>query len=159
MRNKVFLFIVFLIMVALDQLSKEAVRASFNLYESKEVIAGLFNITYVMNPGAAFGIFNDKSELFRQILFIGLTIVACILIVYMITKEYEYKMRTFGYTMVLAGAVGNMIDRIRFGTVVDFLDFYHKSWHWYTFNIADCCITAGVALVVIDVLFFNRKVL
>ncbi len=156
MNRKIILPLLFIIGLALDQISKFAVQANLQLYESVPVIPGLFNITYVLNPGAAFGILRGQSESFRIGFFVGMTILSCILIFVLIIREYSYKVRTFAYTAVMSGAVGNMIDRLRVGKVVDFLDFYFKNWHWYTFNIADCFITVGIGVLLLDLLFLNK---
>lgn len=154
--RKACLTLLFIVLLALDQLSKVLVQSNMVVGESRTVIKGLFNITYVFNPGAAFGIFNSQPEMFRKIFFIGITVVACALIIYLIYKDYNYRLRTISYVMILAGAVGNFIDRVRMGMVVDFLDVYWKNWHWYTFNIADCCITFAVGLLLWE-MFLNRK--
>ncbi|MDR2870044.1 MAG: signal peptidase II [Deferribacteraceae bacterium] len=151
------LIILFIVLLAADQLSKLAVQQSLRLYESVEVIAGLFNITYVLNPGAAFGIFQNQPESFRKIFFIVVTIVAVIMIFMMLRKDYAYRLRSVAYVMIIVGAVGNAIDRIRVGMVVDFLDVYYKSFHWYTFNVADICITSGVGLLLLEMLLLSKK--
>lgn len=147
------MFVAFLI---IDQLSKLAVQANMLLFESKTIIPGFFNITYILNPGAAFGIFRGQPESFRKAFFIIVTVIACIFLLVLLYKEFSYKLRTFAYTAVIAGAIGNMIDRIRVGKVVDFLDFYVKDFHWYAFNFADCCITVGIAVLILD-MFVNKK--
>ena len=148
--------IIFCLFLALDQISKFAVQANLRLNESVEIIPGLFNLTYALNPGAAFGILRGQSETFRILFFVGMTVLACVLIFALIVREYHYKLRTFAYTAVMAGALGNMIDRLRIGKVVDFLDFYFKSWRWYTFNIADSFITVSIAILIIDLLLLNK---
>ena len=158
MSRKIVLPVLFCVFIALDQITKFVVQAKLQLYDSVEVIPGLFNITYVLNPGAAFGILREQSEIFRVAFFTGMTILACILILTLIIREYRFKVRTFAYTAVLAGALGNMIDRLRVGKVVDFLDFYFKNWHWYTFNVADCLITVSIGALLIDILFLNKGV-
>ncbi|MDR2869282.1 MAG: signal peptidase II [Deferribacteraceae bacterium] len=156
MRKFILLF-AFIALTIADQASKLAVQANFKLFDSVEVIPNLFNLTYVLNPGAAFGIFNTQSETFRQIFFVAVTLVAVVLILWMLRKEYAFVLRSVAYTMIIAGAMGNLIDRIRVGMVVDFLDFYFKDFHWYTFNVADVYITTGVGLLLIDMLIFDRK--
>jgi len=158
MNRKILLPVLFCLLLFLDQISKFAVQANMQIYDSVEIIPGLFNITYVLNPGAVFGILRGQSDTFRVWFFSGMTILACILIFVLIIREYRYKIRTFAYTAVIAGAVGNMIDRLRIGQVVDFLDFYFKNWHWYTFNIADSFITVSVGILLIDMLLLNKGV-
>lgn len=156
MNRKIFLIILFVALLAADQLSKLAVQANMELYQSIQVIPGFFSITYVLNPGAAFGIFRDHPEIFRRLFFIGVTSIAIIFFVVLLVKEYNNKLRSIAYVMVIAGALGNMIDRVRLGMVVDFLDFYFRGWHWYTFNIADCCVTIGIGLLLVDIIFFDK---
>lgn len=145
-------------MLLLDQVAKYAVQAKMALYDSVTVIGGFFNLTYTLNPGAAFGMFAEFSPQFRLYFFITLTLIICGLIVYLIKKEYAFRVRSFAYTMIIAGAIGNAIDRVRIGMVVDFLDVYFKQWHWYTFNLADSWITVGVALVFIS-MFVEKPLL
>ncbi len=144
-KYKVF-FITFLIVVILDQITKFIIRDSFTIHQSIEVIQGIFNLTYIRNPGAAFGMFRDGSELFRQIFFIGTSIVALIMIVYFYHKTVDGLLTKLGFSLIAGGAVGNLIDRIIFGEVIDFIDVYWKSYHWPAFNIADSAITIGVGI-------------
>ncbi|MDR0454160.1 MAG: signal peptidase II [Deferribacteraceae bacterium] len=156
MNRKIILPAMFCVVVTLDQITKFAVKTNMRLYDSVEIIPGLFNIMYVLNPGAAFGMFGGHSEMFRTIFFIGMTALACIMILALIIREYRFKVRTFAYTAVISGAIGNMLDRLHTGKVVDFLDFYFKNWHWYTFNIADSFITVGIAVLLLDFFVFNK---
>ena len=155
--KKAFVPVLFSFFLLADQLSKLAVQKTLRLYEAVEVIPSLFNIVYVRNPGSAFGLFAELSPMFRQIFFAVITLIACFFLLTLIKKEYSYKLRVIAYTAIIAGAVGNLIDRLRFNYVVDFLDFYYKSYHWYTFNIADVCITCGVALLMIDWVFGKKQ--
>lgn len=152
MSRKIALPFMFVILLVVDQITKLAVQANLSLYQSVEVIPGFFNITYVLNPGAAFGILQGHPPLFRKIFFLLATIAACVVLLMLMYREYSHRLRSFAYMAVIAGAVGNFIDRLRIDKVVDFLDVYYKSYHWYTFNFADCCITVGVALLLIDVI-------
>jgi len=109
--------------VFLDQITKAAIVKNFLLHESHTVMDGFFNIVYVMNPGAAFGFLADMSETFRYLFFIGITVLVMMLIIYYIVKiESQNRFYVISLTLIFAGAVGNLIDRIRFGAVVDFLD-------------------------------------
>jgi signal peptidase II len=157
MKSKIILPMFFLVLLGLDQASKFLVKTTMQLYETVNVIPGFFNLTYVLNPGAAFGMFAGSSPMFRQIFFVAITVIVCIIIVFMIKKEYNLKFRSLAYTMVVAGAIGNMVDRLRGGVVVDFIDLYFKDWRWYTFNIADTWITVGVAFLLIDMVIFERR--
>jgi signal peptidase II len=143
--------------VILDQITKSAIAARFVLHESYPVIDGLFNLVYIMNPGAAFGFLAGASAMFRYFFFIGVTIVALVLILYYLIKSKPRSLLIVSsLTLIFAGAVGNLIDRIRFGAVVDFLDVYISSAHWPAFNVADSAITVGAILMIWEMII-NRK--
>ncbi len=141
-------FIILLTLLGLDQFSKYLVLAHLELYEVRPLIPGFFNLVHVTNKGAAFSMFASVDSPLRHYFFVavnsaaflGLTIAA-------------WKMRTHhllyrvSFAMIAAGAVGNLIDRLRFGAVIDFLDFYLGSYHWPAFNVADSAILVGVALL------------
>ena len=156
MNRKIILPVMFVVFLIADQVSKIAVQTNMKLSESITVIPGFFNITYVLNPGAAFGIFGNMPDLFRKVFFVGITLAACVFILYLLYKEFNYKLRSFAYIAIVAGAIGNLIDRIRLSQVVDFLDFHIGNFHWYTFNLADCYITVGVAVLILD-MFINKN--
>jgi len=142
------------IMVLADQISKTVVRNTMSLYESISVIPEFFHLTYVTNDGMAFGInfplgiyvFSAISIIFTGFLFWYLWSI----------KDDEIVVRT-GVALILAGAIGNLIDRIFLGEVVDFLDFMIGDFHWYVFNLADSCVTVGLGFVLYDSLILNRK--
>ena len=142
------------IMVLTDQISKTVVRNTMSLYESIPVIPEFFHLTYVTNDGMAFGIsfpfgiyiFSAISIIFTGFLFWYLWSI----------KDDEIVVRT-GVALILAGAIGNLIDRIFLGEVVDFLDFMIGNFHWYVFNLADSCVTVGLGFVLYDSLILNRK--
>jgi signal peptidase II len=148
-KNILILVIVTVVVVAMDQLTKQAVVSRFSPHESYPVIDGFFNFVYVLNPGAAFGFLAKASEGFRSLFFIGVTALVMGLIAYYVVKsEQENTLNVFGLTLIFSGAVGNLLDRVRFGAVVDFLDFYIHSWHWPAFNVADSAITMGAVLMI-----------
>jgi len=145
------------VIIALDQITKSAVTARFSLHETLTLIPGLFNLVYVMNPGAAFGFLADASPGFRYAFFTGVTVLAAGLIVYYLVKSSPRNRLLVGsLTLIFGGAVGNLIDRIRFGAVVDFLDVYIGASHWPAFNVADSAITVGAILMIWEMLR-NRK--
>ncbi len=145
------------VIIALDQITKSAVTTRFTLHEVLPVIPGLFNLVYVLNPGAAFGFLADASATFRYVFFIGVTVVAAGLIFYYLVKSNPRNLMLAGsLTLIFGGAVGNLIDRIRFGSVVDFLDVYIGSAHWPAFNVADSAITVGAILMIWEMIL-NRK--
>lgn len=144
--------------VALDQITKAAVSSRFLLHESYAVINGFFNLVYVMNPGAAFGFLANASAAFRCVFFTGVTAVAILLIIYYLVKhQHESIITVFSLTLIFGGAVGNLIDRIRFGAVVDFLDVYVSTYHWPAFNVADSAITVGAILMIGEMIGAKKR--
>jgi len=156
MRKKNSLFLITaVLLIALDQLTKAWILATLRLHEGFPVIDGFFNIVHVRNPGAAFGFLAGASPLFRSSFFVAVTLAAVLLILNYLrrTRTNEVPL-VFSLALILSGAVGNLIDRVRFGEVVDFLDFYMGVHHWPAFNVADAAITTGAALLVL--LLFRR---
>ena len=142
----------------MDQLSKYAVQHMLTLHNPIEVISGFFNITYIFNPGAAFGLFGNISETARMIILVGISLIAFAILFYMYIKIGERdNLVLIPIALIIGGALGNLIDRIRFQMVVDFLDFYWGNFHWPAFNIADAAITAGTIILVVMVLFTDRR--
>jgi signal peptidase II len=138
------------IIVALDQATKLYIDHSFRLYESVTVIKNLFNITYVRNQGAAFGILSESA--YRIPFFIAVSLAASVGILWYLSRlGAGKKMAVFALSLIFSGAVGNLIDRIRLGEVIDFLDVHWHQYHWPAFNVADSAITVGVALLLIDI--------
>ena len=161
MRNKYILVLAVAgLVVLLDQLTKGWIIATMRLHDAYPVIDGFFNIIYVRNPGAAFGFLAGASPLFRSVFFLAVTLAAILLILYYLRQTgTEEVSLVLSLALILAGAVGNLIDRIRFGEVVDFLDVYigaFPQWpHWPAFNVADAAITTGASVLVI--LLLGRK--
>ncbi|MEN6469803.1 MAG: signal peptidase II [Smithella sp.] len=156
-KNLLIFFLGAAVIIVLDQITKSAITARFTLHESYPVMDGLFNLVYVMNPGAAFGFMADASETFRYVFFTGVTVAAVLLIVYYLIKSNPRNLMLVGsLTLIFGGAVGNLIDRLRFGAVVDFLDVYIGSAHWPAFNVADSAITVGAILMIWEMIL-NRK--
>jgi signal peptidase II len=142
------------LVVILDQITKILILKNLPLYHSVTVIPGLFNITHIHNPGGAFGFMANQDSNLRNFLFLFLSSSAICLIFYF----YKNTNRTHpflasGFALILGGAIGNLIDRIRFGKVVDFLDFYIRNYHWPAFNVADSAITVGVTIFIFHLLF------
>ena len=144
--------------IALDQITKTAITSRFLLHESYAVLDGFFNLVYVMNPGAAFGFLAGASAAFRYIFFTGITAVAILLIIYYLVKnQHGSTITVVSLTLIFGGAVGNLIDRIRFGAVVDFLDFYLGTFHWPAFNVADSAITVGAILMIGEIICTKKR--
>ena len=147
------LFITLLLVVGLDQISKMYISSVMSLHASYPVIDGFFNITCVRNPGAAFGFLADAAPMFRSLFLIIVSAAAIAMILWFLAKNKSAGMLlTFALSLILGGAVGNLLDRIRFGSVVDFLDFYIASWHWPAFNVADSAISVGAVLLIVEML-------
>ena len=133
--------------VAFDQLTKVIVDRTMPLHHSIPIIDGFFNLTYVRNTGAAFGIFAGAHEVFRLPFLIGVSIVAIGFIIVMLKRlRDDATALVTALAFILGGAVGNLIDRIVYGEVIDFLDVYWSNYHWPAFNLADSFITIGVAI-------------
>jgi len=149
-------FITLLLVVGLDQISKIYISSVMSLHASYPVIDGFFNITYVRNPGAAFGLFANATPMFRSLFLIVVSAAAIVMILWFLAKNKSAGMfLTFALSLILGGAVGNLLDRIRFGDVVDFLDFYIASCHWPAFNLADSAISVGAVLLIMEL--FRKK--
>ena len=142
--------------IFLDQITKYAVVQRFRLHESVQVIPGFFDLTYVRNPGAAFGFLAGASGVWRSIFFITISLVALVVIAALVRQTRD-RLSLYAFALIGGGAVGNLIDRVRFGEVVDFIDWYYRTYHWPTFNIADSAISLGVGLLVIDTLFHRKQ--
>jgi signal peptidase II len=145
--------------VALDQLSKRAVLDNFRLSESRSLVADIFSLTYVRNTGAAFGIFHNTQESFRVPFFVAVPVAALLAIGYVFRRisSTDYKIAT-ALSLVVGGALGNLVDRLQWGYVVDFLDFHWKySYHFPAFNVADMAICAGVVALLIDLVVRNEE--
>ena len=140
-------FVLCLIFVGIDQITKALVVADILHGERVKVIPGIFNLTYITNPGAAWGILAGKGNL----LLIISGIVFCLAIYFIRTLCEGWKERYYAVFMVLSGIIGNSLDRVFRGSVVDFLDFhFFDKYHWPSFNVADSCICAGVFIFVIS---------
>jgi signal peptidase II len=140
-------------LIIIDQLSKGAIQSNLYYGQSIPVIDGFFSIAYVKNTGAAFGFGAGAHELFRQIMFLALPVVFCGWIFVMLIKTIKGALYlSVAYALILAGAIGNLIDRFSLGYVVDFLLFYWKNEanHFPAFNVADSCITVAAGLLIID---------
>ncbi len=141
-------------LIVLDQISKMIILRSMPLYETIPVISGFFNITHIHNPGGAFGFMAGQGPEVRSLLFLAMSTLAALIIVFFYLRTPAgYSWLSAAFLLIFGGAVGNMIDRLRFGEVVDFLDFYAGGYHWPAFNVADSGITVGMAILVYHLLF------
>lgn len=154
-RHSPYLILSLLLFLA-DQVTKLLIVRSIPLYESRPVIKGFFDLTHIQNRGAIFGFFNhSNSGMIRFGLLAASLIALVFILVYFFRTSPSEKMLKLSLTLILAGATGNMADRVVKGYVVDFLDFFSGGWHFPSFNVADSCITCGAALLIF--VFFFRK--
>lgn len=144
-----------LLVIVLDQVSKFWLMNTFQ-YGEGVALTSFFNLVYERNNGAAFS-FLASAGGWQRFFFIGIATVASILIVYLLRKHAAERCFCLALSLVLGGALGNLIDRVRFGYVVDFLDFYYAGWHFPAFNVADSAITLGAALLIWDSLRNKKK--
>jgi len=143
------------LIVFLDQLTKIMVIDRFRLGETIPIVLGYFNFTYIRNTGAAFGILSQADPSFRIPFFVIIPVVALLVIGYIFKRieDRDFKL-SCSLSLVIGGAVGNLIDRLRLGYVIDFLDFHWSyQYHFPAFNIADSAICVGVAVLVLDLVF------
>ena len=132
------------LVVILDQLTKLWIQDNMVLYTTRTVIPGFFNIVHVLNRGAAFGFLNRSDIQWQTYFFFAATALAVLIIFHLLRMARDDdKLLITGLGLILGGAVGNLIDRIKTGEVVDFLDFYWKTFHWPAFNVADIAIFLG----------------
>ena len=156
-RNYILFLIPMALIVGLDQLTKWYVSSVMPLHASYPVIDGFFSITYVRNPGAAFGFLANAVPLFRSTFLIAVSTAAIVMILYYLSRNrIAGTMIICALSLIVGGAAGNLIDRVMLGSVIDFVDLYAGSWHWPAFNVADSAISVGAALLVIE-LFRKRR--
>lgn len=151
-RKYLILFSLSGLVLSCDQLAKHLIHAHFALNESRTLLSSLFTLKYTRNNGFAFGILQRAPASLQDIFFIGVPIFALILIVMIFIKLQDDQMLTsVALTTILGGAVGNLVDRLQYGYVIDFLDFHYKDvFHLPPFNIADCSIVVGVAMMFLN---------
>jgi signal peptidase II len=129
-----------------DQITKQWVRYSFDLGESRPVLDGFFDLTYVRNPGAAWGMFRD----FNGALVVLSVVMLILLIVFRRSFISDTRLHRVALGLMIGGILGNLMDRIRLSSVTDFLDFYIGNHHWPAFNIADSAICVGVGIYIVS---------
>ncbi|MEJ2347281.1 MAG: signal peptidase II [Gammaproteobacteria bacterium] len=137
------------LVVVLDQVSKALASAHLHYHQPVDVLP-MFNLTLSYNTGAAFSFLGDAGG-WQRWLFVGLAVVVSVVLVLWLKRLTRREVWiASSLALIVGGAVGNVIDRVRLGYVVDFLDVYYRSWHWPTFNIADSAITVGVTILILD---------
>jgi signal peptidase II len=138
--------------VLADQVTKYLITLNLTLHDHIVVVENFFNINHVLNPGGAFGLFATGSPMVRKFIFIFLSSLVALFILWLYRRiAADLVFLSFGLALIFGGAIGNLIDRFRFGKVVDFLDFYIGTAHWPAFNVADSGISIGMAILIYHV--------
>ena len=135
------------LIIAADQITKALILQYLPLHHSISVIPGFFNLTHINNPGGAFGFLANQSSQLRNFIFLFISSLAVCLVFWFYKKTPDtHPLLASGFALIFSGAIGNLIDRIRFGGVVDFLDFFIGNLHYPAFNVADSAISIGIAI-------------
>ena len=153
-RKNIYLLSLFLIFVFFDQFSKLLIINNFKLYQS-QYLTPFLDLTLVVNYGFAFGFLNNPSLNQVIVSMVILSIIAYFL--YLLIKTQDQIFR-YSLILILSGAIGNFIDRVLRGYVIDFIDIHILEYHWPAFNFADSCITVGFMIMMFNILFLNRKI-
>ncbi len=149
--RRLWFFLFSISLVIFDQLSKKMVESHLALYDSIAVIPGFFDLIHIRNTGSAFSLFAGHNSIWIPRLLIAITSISLVAILYFVVRFPQISLiLQAGLFSVLGGAAGNLIDRIRYGYVVDFLDIYAGSYHWPAFNVADSAISVGIGLILLD---------
>jgi signal peptidase II len=157
-KKYIVLFMTVAVVTLCDFITKAYISSTMTLHESFVVVGGFLNITYVRNPGAAFSFLADAPAIFRSIFFTSVAVFAIVLALYYIAKsKIEEPLMIYSLSLILSGAVGNLIDRVRFGEVIDFIDVYISSYHWPAFNVADSAITVGAVIMILQLTREKKK--
>lgn len=145
--NLKFALIIALVVIAADQATKYLVTASIPLHGGIEVVPGFLNLVHHRNPGAAFGIFAESTSHLRALFLLFVSVAALVCIVWIVgsSKQIESSL-LIALSFFFGGALGNLVDRVRFGEVIDFIDVYVGSFHWPAFNVADASLCVGTGL-------------
>lgn len=142
-----------LIIFTLDQITKNLVTRNIPYRGEIPILPGLLNLVYIRNRGAAFGLGSGTTGEIWPALLLGLTLIATVFVIYLLFRTIRHSwLVTFALSLILGGALGNLSDRIRTGSVVDFLDFHLSAAHWPSFNLADASITIGGILLLLHLL-------
>lgn len=154
----VFLALVSASTILLDQATKLQIMQTMRLHESIAVIPNFFSITYIRNPGAAFGILASSSNGFRLLFFGFASLFALVLLGTIFFRlRHDDWVGQLSIAGIFGGAIGNLLDRVRFGEVIDFLDFYIDAYHWPAFNVADAAISVGVCFLIAHFMLEKQK--
>ncbi len=141
-----------------DQSTKYIIKINLSLHNNIIVIEKFFNITHIMNPGGAFGFLATQSPEIRKFIFLFLSSIVVFFVLWFYKKTaLNFVFFSYGLALIFGGAIGNLIDRFRYGNVLDFLDFYIGSAHWPAFNVADSAISIGMCILIYHILFNKIK--
>ncbi len=139
--------------IVADQVTKGLISKSIPDHGVVPVIPGFFNLLHTENNGMAFSLFSGASH-WKMVLLVGISVALLVAVIAVVWRSHEIKWQSaIALALILGGALSNLADRIRFGQVVDFLDFYYRSYHWATFNLADSAIVVGAGLLILELLF------
>jgi signal peptidase II len=156
--RRAFAFVLALGVFGLDRWSKWLVETNIGDSDSRTVIPGFFNIVRSQNPGVAFGMFAETASHSRTPLLVGFSVVAVLVLAAMLWRIDRLDAPSAaGLALIFGGAVGNFFDRVRVGSVTDFLDFYAGDYHWYAFNVADTSIAIGAGLLILSIFLAQRR--
>jgi signal peptidase II len=146
-------FVLATLIVAIDQATKAMVRASVPVHDSVTIIPGYLDITHALNSGAAFGILNGADFPFKTVIIALIAAAALIGVgMYAASLSHHQLVARIGLALIIGGAAGNLIDRVMAGSVVDFVDVYWRTHHFWAFNVADSAISVGVTMLILDML-------
>lgn len=146
-----------IVIILLDQFTKVLVQENIPLHSSVGVIDGFFDLTHIRNTGVAFGFLDTINIPFKPALMTAISLIALIAIVFFTSQvSQQERISKLGLTLILGGAIGNLIDRVVNGYVVDFIDVYWGTWHFWVFNVADSAISIGTCCLIIDMAILNR---
>jgi len=152
-------FVLPMVIVAVDQATKAMVRASVPIHDSVTVIPGFFNITHALNSGAAFGILDGADFPYKTVVIAVIATAALIGVgMYAASLSHHQLIARIGLALIIGGAAGNLIDRVLTGSVVDFVDVYWRTYHFWAFNVADAAISVGVSMLILDMLMTGPHV-
>jgi len=145
------------VIVVADQVTKLLIRREFELYDTTAVIPNLFSLTRIHNTGAAFGLLDGVDLPFKTGLLAIVSVAALVgLVMFAVSLPEIHRLARVGVALVVGGAAGNLIDRVWLGYVVDFVDVYWGTWHFWAFNVADSAISVGMALIILDQIGVGR---
>ncbi len=151
MSPRIRFWLLVLLVLGLDQVTKQLVASRLSVGESVPIVSGLVHFTLVRNSGMAFGLLSAAAIPYKPMLVTALSVTALAAVaIYSLTSSASERLSQLGLAMILGGAAGNIVDRLRLGYVVDFVDVFYQGSHWPAFNLADTAICAGVGLLLLD---------